>query len=717
LDEHELETRLSDNPAPDALDRWGPFEHLYRVGRGSFGEVYRAFDPTLQRHVALKLLLPGALNRDDEAAALLREARAIARVRHPNVLPIYGVDRHEGRVGFWSDFVKGQTLSELITIQGAMGPREAALIGMDVCRAAGAVHAAGFLHRDIKAGNVMREEGGRILLMDFGLTHEHGAYGDASGTPAYMSPELMLGHPASVASDVYAIGVMLFYLLTRRYPVEGANVAELRLAHASGKRQTLLDIRPELPEALARVIEHAIAPVPEKRFASTGQMIAALAEAIGLGAPTEPARAIVRPRRLRPWMFAPAVLALALLAAFIEGRAPRNAAPSPAAAGVQEDYRRSHDLLSHYYRPQALETAIPLLQKIVATDAKFAPALADLGRANFLQFAQQRDTKYIEPARDASLRALALAPGLASAHVTLGFLYTFTDQNDLAGQELDEALRLDKFNAAAYGALAELQTRQGRTELVESTLQKAVTLAPDDWLLNMQLGAHYLDRGMWAQAGEQFRHTIDLVPDNPRAHNNLGLVYRGQGKLDDAAAAFQKAIDLEPTFVHYRNLGMVLAEAGKYAPAEQALGRSIELRPNQYRAWGILASVYARQPTEASKVRDTYLKAIALADDLLKQTPKDEYLLADVGGYYAAVGMEKKSVPLLAQAAALGQEIPEVLYQVAVGYELVGHRDEALGYLARAKAGGYSSEAVAKNPLLESLRSDPRYRSSAAANR
>ena len=186
-------------------------------------------------------------------------------------------------------------------------------------------------------------------------------------------------------------------------------------------------------------------------------------------------------------------------------------------AGQQEDYRRAHDLLAHYYRPQALETAIPLLEKIVAQDAQFAPAFADLGRANFLQFAQQRDTKYIEPARDASLRALALAPDLASAHVTLGFLYAFTDQNDLAGHELESALRLDKFNAAAYGALAELQTRQGRTDLVEATLQKAVSLAPDDWMLNMQLGAHYLDNGKWAQAGEQFRHAVELVPDNPRA--------------------------------------------------------------------------------------------------------------------------------------------------------------------------------------------------------
>ena len=96
------------------------------MGRGSFGEVYRAFDPRLQRHVALKLLLPSRLTRDEEVSALLREARAIARVRHPNIVQIYGVDRHDGRLGFWSDFVQGQTLAELVTTQGSMGPREAA---------------------------------------------------------------------------------------------------------------------------------------------------------------------------------------------------------------------------------------------------------------------------------------------------------------------------------------------------------------------------------------------------------------------------------------------------------------------------------------------------------------------------------------------------------------------------------------------------------------
>ena len=300
---------------------------------------------------------------------------------------------------------------------------------------------------------------------------------------------------------------------------------------------------------------------------------------------------------------------------------------------------------------------------------RFAPAFADLARANFLQFTQQRETKYVEPAREAALRALALAPDLASAHVTLGALYAWTAQNDLASHELEEALRLDRFNAAAYGALADLYKRQGRSELVEPTLQKAVSLAPDDWSLMQQLGEYYLDNGRWAQAGEQYRRAIELMPDNPRPHNNLGLVYQGLGRLEESAAAFQKAIDLEPSFIRFRNLGMVLAEAGKYEEASRMLERSIEMRPDHYRAWGLLASVYLNQHADPAKVKETFLKAIALATDLRKEMPRDEHLLADVGGYYAAIGMEKEGLPLLAQAAALAPDVPQVLYQVAIGYE------------------------------------------------
>ncbi len=187
-------------------------------------------------------------------------------------------------------------------------------------------------------------------------------------------------------------------------------------------------------------------------------------------------------------------------------------------------------------------------------------------------------------------------------------------------------------------------------------------------------------------------------------------MFLGLGKLDDAAAAFQKAIDLEPTALHYRNLGMVQAEAGRYDEAARSLQQSIDMRPSQYRAWGILASVYLNQHADKATVKDTYLKAIELAAPLRKETPTDAYLLADVGQYYAFAGMAKESLPLLTQAAALGSDTPEVLYEVAVGFEALGRRADALQWLANARAGGYPADAVARNPQLADLRADPRYR-------
>lgn len=221
---------------------------------------------------------------------------------------------------------------------------------------------------------------------------------------------------------------------------------------------------------------------------------------------------------------------------------------------------------------------------------------------------------------------------------------------------------------------------------------------------------HYLDLGKWAAAGELFRRAVHLVPDNPRAYNNLGLVYRGLDQLTEAASAFQQSIALESTANRYRNLGMVLAEAGNYPEATRALQKSIDMSPNQYRAWGLLASVYLNQHADPAMTRETYLKAIDLSADLRKETPKDAFLLAAIGGYYAALGTEKEGLPLLAQAAALAPDIPDVLFQVAVGYEMLHHRDEALEWLAKARTGDYSSDAIARDPQLAALRTDPRYR-------
>lgn len=267
---------------PEARDQWGPFRLLARVGSGGFGEVYRAWDPNLEREVALKLLLPNVAGGDQEYAAMLREARAMASVQHPNIVHVYGIDRHDGRVGFWTDFVKGKTLSALLGQQGPFGYREAALIGIDISRALSAVHRAGLLHRDIKAENVMREQGGRILLMDFGLSAAQRNLGNQlAGTPNYMAPELFEGQKATVCTDIYAVGVLLYYLVIGEYPARLTGLTASEAKAALQKRVPLMDVRSDLPEAFLRTVRTAMELDAARRYSSAGQLAEALGESLG----------------------------------------------------------------------------------------------------------------------------------------------------------------------------------------------------------------------------------------------------------------------------------------------------------------------------------------------------------------------------------------------------------------------------------------------------
>ncbi|HZM71400.1 MAG TPA: serine/threonine-protein kinase [Candidatus Cryosericum sp.] len=270
---------------------WGPLDIRERLGKGGSAEVYRAFDPSLQREVALKILKTRDGRRDPFAARLLDEARRLARVRHPNVLVVHGADEHGGRAGIWTDLVHGRTLEQSLSDQGLLGAPEACVIGIHLCGALAAVHAAGLVHRDVKTSNVMREKGGRIVLMDFGSVSEQvRANGSmvpdvVSGTPLFMAPEQLAGGAPTTAADIYSLGVVLYRLVTGRFPVEAAHLAELRAKHVKGERVPLRDHRPDLTPGFVQVVERALAAEPGNRYASAGAMEQALNNALGVVTP------------------------------------------------------------------------------------------------------------------------------------------------------------------------------------------------------------------------------------------------------------------------------------------------------------------------------------------------------------------------------------------------------------------------------------------------
>ena len=226
------------------------------------------------------------------------------------MVTVFGADVWDQRVGIWMELIAGRTLEQLVRDQGPCSVVEATEIGVSICGALSAVHREGLLHRDLKTQNVMRETGGRIVLMDLGASAEllemtPADRGSLAGTPLYMAPELLSGVAPSIQSDVYSLGVLLFRLVTAAFPIEGANLAEVKKAHEAGQMRLLADARPGLPSGFQRIVERALDALPSRRFESAGAMqrdlMAFLQEHHTGGAVTSPPAATAAARwRSRP---------------------------------------------------------------------------------------------------------------------------------------------------------------------------------------------------------------------------------------------------------------------------------------------------------------------------------------------------------------------------------------------------------------------------------
>jgi serine/threonine protein kinase/Tfp pilus assembly protein PilF len=727
---------------------WGGFELIELVGRGSFGEVFRAWDPHLQREIGLKILLPRSKGDEEQFEEMLHEARALASVRHPNIVPIYGVDRHDGLVGFWTDFVHGKTLSQVVREQGPFGYREAALIGLDVAKALSAVHRTGLLHRDIKAENVMREEGGRILLMDFGLTTLAHGKSDLAGTPIYMAPEFFTGGAATVASDIYAVGVLLFYMVAGEFPARNIGVGaqpkpELRgdevtseetavpgmlrgswgtqRAAGAPASRSVLDFRPDLPEAFARIIDTAINPDPAKRFASAGALSAALSEVLaGPSAGDDAAQKHETRMKARPrWVYGSALVLIliavaGMLAYFRLGRAPlggwkSSTASLDASGGLNDKYLKADALLRRSDKRKNVSDAVDLLNDVLKQDPNFALAQAGLGRAYNLQYRVSRTPGLLDQARAACNRAIAIDPSLAPPYITLARIDAMAGNTALATQEVQKALRLDPRSAEAYGAQAEVFDDEGRSADAIASVQKAIDLAPDYGRWPLLLGSYYYTVGKLPQAAEQFRKSTAIAPDNSTAWLDLGLAQIQLERYDDARTSLGKSAQVEPSFAAFSALAELLTTQGKFTESVEMSKKALDLDSTDYLAWGNLASGYLWSPGGHDKAMETYRKAIELAESFRKETPNDPLLLATLGGYYAVTGQTDRSLPLLRQAVALAPDNPDVLFRVGEGYEILHDRRKAILLIAQSLARGYYANQLQRSPELASLRADSKF--------
>lgn len=576
--------------------RWGHLQQLQLAGQGGFGAVYRAYDPTLDRVVALKLRHADVAAALPSGADFVAEARRLARVRHPNVLAVHGASYHDGRAGLWSDWIEGETLTAHLDRSGPMHGEQLLRVLLELADALDAVHQAGLVHGDVKASNVMLDLQGRVILMDFGAGFESSAEGSrmGAGTPRYLAPEILAGEAATTAVDLFACGVLAHLLASNRYPESGQPVSLsgprplrkliARLLDADPKARPQAD---ELRRSLQQIIDAPRVRVRRGLQASVFAGLAAVAlvsvigyqraESLRVQANTARDQTLAVNRFLTDLLEAPSPeqwgrevkVSEVLDAASRRLGAATELDPAVRTQLLYTIGSSNRSLSRAGASNEALTQALQLAEADPGTD----PVLI---RRIQLRLAEARSLLEQRDAADSMLNALATDPRwrndpVAQAEIAIARADAFMVAGRLeeAGKVLtptvldtpglDPRTRID-----AGWSLGQLYNKQGRHVDGERTLRTA--LAESD-----ALGRPSLVMSLWIR-------------------NELATALTQQGRLAEAERMFREVVAMAKEAFGDRTMGMLglqvnlsinLSQQGKFAEAEaiqqQMLKLAIEL--------------------------------------------------------------------------------------------------------------------------------------------
>ncbi len=261
----------------------GRYETGDKLGSGGMSNVYKATDRILERQVAVKILAEHLSDDDRFVARFKREALAVAKLIHPNIVQVYDTGVDDGRHYIVMEYVEGRSGAQILQRQGPVEPEIAAEIGVEACAGLDYAHRRGIIHRDVKPGNLMMMGGPvgggemTVKLTDFGIARaieqtRITQVGSVVGTAAYLAPEQVRGEEATPATDVYALGVVLYQFLTGRLPYEGSSLAELAVRQQNETPLPPSTYNDEVPETLGAAVLRALEGDPNRRYASAGEL-------------------------------------------------------------------------------------------------------------------------------------------------------------------------------------------------------------------------------------------------------------------------------------------------------------------------------------------------------------------------------------------------------------------------------------------------------------
>jgi tetratricopeptide (TPR) repeat protein/TolB-like protein/tRNA A-37 threonylcarbamoyl transferase component Bud32 len=377
-------------------------------------------------------------------------------------------------------------------------------------------------------------------------------------------------------------------------------------------------------------------------------------------------------------------------------------------AGAYDYYLQGRGYLQNYDRVENLDSAIQVFERALTLDPNYALAFAGLGDAYWKKYGSTKEVSWIEKSRTACQQASRLDAKMSSAYVCLGTLASGTGNYLEAAQQFERAIESEATNDSAFRGLADSYEHLGRREEAEKTYRRAIEVRPHYWAGYNWLGVFYYRQARFREATEMFSQVVALAPDSFLGYSNLGASLVDQARYAEAITALEHSIAIRPYDYAYTNLGNAYFFLRRYEEADHAYEQATKLAEKDSLVWWNLGDGYYWTPGKRDQAAPAYRRAIAIAQEDLHVNPKDAQSYGILAICHAMLGEKAASLDALHRGLELSPADPSLLFQAAVVYNQFGQSEEAINWLKKARAAGYSGARIHDYPNFDSLWANPR---------
>ena len=642
----------------------GRYEILQLLGEGGMGAVYKATDRELDRFAALKVIRPELASNPAILARFKQELLLAHQVTHRNVIRIYDLGEAEGVKFITMEFIEGRDLRSLIHEKKKYAPEEAVEIIQQVCQALEAAHNVGVIHRDLKPQNIMQDASGRILVMDFGLARTMGSNGMTQtgaivGTMEYMSPEQALGKELDQRSDIFALGLILYEMLTGKVPFAADSALASLIKRTQERAKPVSDVEAQVPGALSGIVSKCLERDLNERYQTVSEVLGDL----NTWKDKRAAGTIKLEARVKPWgQTIPwplitgivTVLALAITGFLLRGKLFGPSTKTPTGPAIS--------LAILPFRNASADQNLDWLGSSIAETLS-----TDVGQSSHLRIVSPERVSQI-------LHDLRISPDTSLDPATVQRLAEFSNADNIVWgryTRFGEQIRID----ATIQDMKHGHTTTLAESASEGKILSAIDLLATDIRSNLALPRSTVKE----LQGQSFKPSTNSLPAMHDYDDGLQLARRG--KFLDAAKQFEAATKEDPQFaLAYAELAKSYARLGQDDDAVHASRKAVELSDQLPPVEKFLIQASHEQ------IQGDYPKAIEAYENLAKAAPDNADVLFELAGLYENSNAYDKARELYTKVLTLDPKRLDAQLEMGRVENLSGNPQKALEYLTSAQA-------------------------------